>query len=368
MLTCENMPEVAELAIDGHTVKIAGITQIRSARSAGGPNDFYSEGDYWWPDHKQPSGKPYIQKDGQSNPDCFNEHRRLMIRMGLQIAELTRLYEHTGKMAYAVAVEALADHWFVNSGTRMNPHLEYAQAIQGVCNGRSIGVIDSVHLAEVAVALDLLSRHRVLNNAVEVIGWFEQYLDWLLTHEFGRDERAEDNNHGTCWYLQAAAFALLTGNRKLLDEFRRDYRQSLLPDQMAFDGSFPRELKRTKPYSYSIFNLEAMTALCQLLSNEDENLFEYKTESGRCLRKGIEFLYPFMLDKNSWPYHQDIMYWEQWPNKQPCLLFCGLAFNETRYVDLWKKLPLRLDVFEAVRNLPVKTPQIWLRDSLLKKL
>ena len=42
----------------------------------------------------------------------------------------------------------------------------------------------------------------------------------------------------------------------------REYLDVLLPGQMAPDGSFPKELARTKPYSYSIFNFDAMTMLC----------------------------------------------------------------------------------------------------------
>ncbi len=46
------------------------ITNFRCDRSAGGIHDFYSEGDYWWPDPENPDG-PYIQRDGMSNPGNF---------------------------------------------------------------------------------------------------------------------------------------------------------------------------------------------------------------------------------------------------------------------------------------------------------
>src|SRR5689334_17906306 len=55
------------------------ITASASPRSAGGKHDFYSEGDYWWPDPGNPGGA-YIQRDGQSNPDNFVAHRQAMIR------------------------------------------------------------------------------------------------------------------------------------------------------------------------------------------------------------------------------------------------------------------------------------------------
>jgi len=51
------------------------ITASHSPRSAGGIHDYFSEGDYWWPDPQNPGG-PYIQRDGMTNPDNFVEHRR----------------------------------------------------------------------------------------------------------------------------------------------------------------------------------------------------------------------------------------------------------------------------------------------------
>ena len=51
------------------------VTASHSPRSAGGLHDFFSEGDYWWPDPKNPDG-PYIQRDGMTNPDNFVEHRK----------------------------------------------------------------------------------------------------------------------------------------------------------------------------------------------------------------------------------------------------------------------------------------------------
>src|SRR5690349_8075093 len=54
------------------------ITSKQSERSAGGKHDFYSEGDYWWPDSSNLSG-PYVQRDGLTNPQNFTAHRLAMI-------------------------------------------------------------------------------------------------------------------------------------------------------------------------------------------------------------------------------------------------------------------------------------------------
>src|SRR5450759_4400643 len=67
------------------------VTASSSPRSAGGPHDFFSEGDYWWPDPQNPGG-PYIQKDGMSNPGNFNEHRRALMRLSVQVPALVAAY------------------------------------------------------------------------------------------------------------------------------------------------------------------------------------------------------------------------------------------------------------------------------------
>ena len=36
---------------------------------------------------------------------------------------------------------------------------------------------------------------------------------------------------------------------------------------MAANGSFPLELARTKPYSYSLFDLDMLAMVCQIASN-----------------------------------------------------------------------------------------------------
>ena len=53
------------------------VTTFSSPRSAGGKHDFFSEGDYWWPNPVS-TDSPYIQKDGMTNPDNFVAHRHAM--------------------------------------------------------------------------------------------------------------------------------------------------------------------------------------------------------------------------------------------------------------------------------------------------
>src|SRR5260370_12181945 len=64
------------------------ITSAQSPRSTGGKHDYFSEGDYWWPDPKNPDG-PYIQRDGMSNPDNFNTYRQALMRLSVHMPPLS---------------------------------------------------------------------------------------------------------------------------------------------------------------------------------------------------------------------------------------------------------------------------------------
>lgn len=337
------------------------VTAQSSPRSAGTKHDFFSEGDYWWPDPSNPKG-PYIQKDGLTNPDNFVAHRLAMIRFSKIIGALASAYKITGDEKYVKHAFVHLKAWFVNSETLINPNLLFAQAIQGRFTGRGIGIIDTIQLMEVAQGVFVMQHSKAANKAAlaEIKKWFASYLTWLTTHQYGKDEMNAENNHGTCWTMQVASFAKLTGNKDLLNFCRERFKTVLLPNQMAADGSFPRELKRTKPYGYSLFNLDAMTTLCQILADKENNLWAFKLTDGRTMKKGIEYMYPFVADKSTWPLPKDVMYWDYWPVAQPFLVFGAKQFQNDTWLATWKKLDHQPKVEEVIRNLPIRNPLIWL--------
>ena len=336
------------------------VTAARSPRSAGGLHDYFSEADYWWPDPENPSG-PYVQRDGQSNPDNFDDHRKAMRRLSLGVPALAAAWKLTRDGTFARAAGRHLRAWFVDERTRMNPHLRYSQAIRGRVTGRGIGIIDTLHLVEVARAAEVLDDSPALSakDKAEVRRWFSEYLDWMTTHPHGIEEREAKNNHGTCWVLQVAAFARLTARAALLDECRARFKTVLVPNQMAPDGSFPQELRRTKPYAYSLFNLEALAAIAQALSTPADDLWRFELPDGRGLRRAMEFMVPYIRDKKTWPRPPDVMYDAEWPMRQTSLLFAGLAYGRTDYLELWRGLPADSNVEEVVRNFFIRQPLLW---------
>jgi hypothetical protein len=364
--------EEAAWALDQLPVTVTSSTSIRSA---GGVHDFFSEGDYWWPDPRHVDS-PYIQRDGMTNPDNFVDHRRAMIRFSRVMGALASAYLINPDERYAEQAFLHARAWFMDVETLMSPHLRFAQAIKGRFTGRGIGIIDTIHLLEVARALQVLENSKAALKTDYIIfrKWFADYLAWLTTHPYGLDESRALNNHGTCWTLQVAGFASFTGNDSLLQVCRGRFQDIHLPGQMAADGSFPKEIARTKPYGYSLFNLDAMVMICQVLENSrgrvtsDKgrgmrgDLWSVTIDGGRSIQKGVDFLLPFVRDKKSWPFKQDVMYWDEWPLAHPFLLFSAIAYKDESIFQTWAELNHEPETEEVIRNLPIRHPLIWMKE------
>ena len=335
------------------------ITSFRSPKSPGGPHDFFSQADYFWPNPKNPDG-PYISRDGQSNPENFDEHRRVMVALSIRMPALTAAWLLTKDRSYA---KRAGDHlraWFVTPETRMNPNLEFSQGVHGVSTGRNYGIIDTLHLVEVARAARFLHNEALSEKDKQgVQEWFREYLHWMKTSEKGRQERDTLNNHATCWALQSSEYARLIGDEGTRDEIRRWFTGVLLPDQLGKDGSFPKELARTKPYSYSIFNFDVMAGLAQSLKGSGTDLTTFALPDGRGLCKAAEFIYPYLKDKGSWPYAKDVEHFDSLPVRSPGLLFAGVACKRAEYISLWKTLNPDPTDKEIIRNFPIRQPLLW---------
>ena len=337
------------------------ITSFSSPRSAGSKHDYFSEGDYWWPNPQDPDG-PYIQRDGMSNPENFTAHRHALIQLGVQVPALAAAWMLTRDKRYG---DHAAEHlraWFLNADTMMNPSLQYAQAIHGRTTGRGTGIIDTIHLVEVARSVPVLAAAKALSPAEvdRVKKWFADYLKWMTTSKNGQDERDAKNNHGTWWVTQAAEFATLTGASEVASFCAERFKTVLIPHQIANDGSMPEELRRTKPYNYCLFNLSGLATICQTLRSD--NLFEFALPDGRGFRKAMSWMFPYIQDKAKWPYKPDVEYFQYWPIRQPDLLFAGIAFSNREYIMTWKKLPSEPDVEEIIRNNPIRQPLLWIKE------
>jgi len=339
------------------------ITAFPAKLSEGGPNDFYSNGDYWWPDPKKPNGLPYIKRDGETNPENFSQHRMVVKTLRDSVAALAAAYKITGEDKYVTKAAELLKVFFLDAKTRMNPSLNFAQAVPGVSPGRGIGIIDTLHIIEIPAAVKAMEKAKAFpaDMAKDLRQWFRELAEWMTTSKNGNEEANAKNNHAVAFHLQLAVFADFIGDEEKLALCRKQFKEVFVPKQMADDGGFPLELARTKPYGYSIFQLDNMTMLCQVLSTPEDNLWTFETKDGKSIAKAIAYLYPFLADKSKWTLPPDVNAWEGWPARQPNLVFGGLMLGEQKYLDLWQKLPADPTDPEVQRNIGITQLLLWIK-------
>ncbi len=363
MVAVQDRERILKAADAALALKPFSIADHRSALSEGGPNDFFSMSDYFWPDPSKPDGKPYIQLDGQSYPGNFNEHRLALMAMRDATAALAAAFQLTHDERYAAKAAELLRVFFVDPATRMNPALEYAQVMVGTsAPKRGIGLIDTLHLIEVPMAILALEGSASLTPELEsgLKQWFKDYLTWLTTSPRGKDEGSRTNNHAVAYWLQVAAFNQLVGDETLHADCLRQFKYAFVLGQMAPDGSFPNELHRTKPYAYSIFQLDNLATLGLLLAKKEKDLWTFEGPEGRSMRKALEYLFPYLADKSKWPLKPDVQAWDDWPVRQVSLLFGGVALGEDKYLELWRTLKPDPALFEMRRNNAVTQPLLWM--------
>ncbi|NLB69366.1 MAG: alginate lyase family protein [Lentisphaerae bacterium] len=271
-------------------------------------HDYWSMGPYWWPNPDNPDGLPYIRKDGHLNPDSMgNGYDRARIE-GLvkTVGTLMSAWFVTGDKKYSKRIADLLRTFFIDADTRMNPSLTYGQAIPGICDGRGIGIIETVRLIELVNAIVYLQEEGEYpdDDLKELCGWFGSYVDWLMTSQHGADERAAKNNHGTWMDAQIVAFALFTGRLDLAREVALEVPTRRIDIQIMGDGSQPLELARTRAFSYSVYNLTAFATLAQLARAVNVDLWNYLGPEGQSIPLAYEYLKPFATGEKPWTYRQ----------------------------------------------------------------
>jgi hypothetical protein len=194
---------------------------------------------------------------------------------------------------YAERAADLLRIFFLDEKTRMNPNLNFGQAVPGHCDGRGIGIIDT------RILPGLLDHVRLLHDAgtVEEEGlrqWVRAFNRWLRESPLGIAESKEHNNHGTWYDVQVAAFALYTGEPEVARAVLQQVPEKRINTQIAPDGSQPHEIARTIGLTYSTMNLKAFFWLARLGEQLGINLWNDR------LRAATGFLLPFWQDPQGW--------------------------------------------------------------------
>ena len=88
----------------------------------------------------------------------------------------------------------------------------------------------------------------------------------------------------------------------------------------------------------------------------------YTLPDGRSLVKGVAYLEPYLADKSKWPKKPDVMYWDNWPVRQPSILFGAVSSGNSDWLKEWETLEPDPQVEEIRRNFPIRQPVLWYQD------
>lgn len=277
----------------------------------GDVHDYLSQAPYWWPSQTpasdNPWGCPYVQRDGQRNPEVDTGTDRQDVEKVFDSAyDLSLAWYYSGEKQYAVKAGQILRTWFLDPATKMNPNLDHAQFIPCRYDGRAIGIIDfSQSYTSVLDALAVLETGApgwTRKDRTAMASWNTGFLDWLLSGDFGKQEGAAANNHGTFYDLQVAALAYATGDENLARSTVLSARTTRIAPQIAADGSQPQEVVRTRSWHYSTFDLVAHTRLAAIGEHVGVNLWKYRGPEGQSLFQAVDYLLPAATGAADWPH------------------------------------------------------------------
>ena len=328
--------KTGDRALEFAPVSVMDKTQVPVS---GDKHDFVSLAKYWFPDPNSPDGLPYLRRDGVVNPEVrlYKDYENLNKMSGAVLDAAIAYYFSTNEK-YAEHASKLIRVWFLDTATRMNPNLQYAQAVKGSNDGRSWGVLEGQDFRKIIDAVGLLegSLSWKKEDQEGLKTWMTNYFQWLTESENGIAESNAPNNHGTWYQVQAVSIALYLGKTDYAVQRCELAKEKRIAAQIKPDGSQPFELERTKALSYSDYNLRALMELANLAENVGVDLWNYKTSDGRCIRLALDFMVPFVQKEKVWPYQQI----EEFKNKDfiLALYLASVKFKDASYLGIIKNI------------------------------
>ncbi len=273
---------------------------------SGNRHDYYSLSPYWWPDPAKADGLPYIRRDGETNPESKRDLDRP--RVGAMVDNVNALalaYYLTGEKRYSVRAGQQLRAFFLDSATRMTPHLRYGQLVRGNPKERGSAIIDTHNFIDVVDDALLLANSPGWSTADDAAlrAWMKQYNTWLKESPNGKDEWDAPNNHGSWYAAQTATLALYTGDSAMARGIIADVK-ARIDSQIQPDGQQPRELERTRSMHYSGFNADALSRLAELGRWVGVDLWHYDAPRGGSLKKAIDHLAAYVNRPSEWPGQQ----------------------------------------------------------------
>ena len=282
------------------------VMDKKVAPPSGDKHDFQSLSPYWWPDKSKPDGQPYVNRDGETNPEVNDATKYDGVAFGKMsnaVEDLAFGAFLTGQEDYARQAARLLRAWFLDDATSMAPNWRFAQVIPGRPAERGTGIIDGRRLIDVGEEVGMLAATAAwtAKDHQRLQRWYADLAKWLRESSQGRDEARAANNHGTWFDAQLAYLLLFGGDEAGVKDVLTTSTIPRIGSQIEPDGSQPQELRRTLSFHYSSFNLTAFTILARLGERVGVDLWRHTTADGRGIRRALDYVVDRLPGGKPWP-------------------------------------------------------------------
>ncbi|KAF7324946.1 Chondroitin AC/alginate lyase [Mycena kentingensis (nom. inval.)] len=283
---------------------------------SGDKHDYMSWAPYQWPDCSNVGNKTalskylmrkqcnYVFRDGQVNPDRTipNDFQSFYnLSDAVLHNALAWSFQNQSSSTYSQNAVKYIKTWFLDSDTRMNPNLNYAQMNLGPAGqkGEYTGILDLRMLAKVVSGVLLLRKRGSTDWTgdldAQFVAWCKDYIGWLQSAPTAKQAAASNNNHGTHYVGQLMALMVMVGDNKGATTFGRKYFGTTFKGQIAAGGDQPMEASRSRPFHYRNFNIAGMITAARLLKYADPTSNVWNTTAGSAhgyatIRTTVDFM------------------------------------------------------------------------------
>lgn len=289
------------------TKKTYSVSFKKQIPPNGTKNDYYSLARYYWPDKSKRNGQPYVYIDGKVNPeiDDIPDHG-MVANLSSDIYILGLAYFFSDDERYVEWINDLVRVFFIDTKTRMNPNLKYAQWIKGR-NKNSNVTIGAVSFVKLIDGIQLVSNSRSINKDYlsSLKGWFGEFSDWILSQKALDNERYANNNTGIYYTVQITTYSLFAGRENFAKSFFEQQSKRIIDEQIDEGGILKNELKRAKPWDYVSYTVTALDYLVELSERLSIPLSQYRNSNGQGVDKVFEWLKPYAKGGKKWDYSKE---------------------------------------------------------------
>ena len=256
---------------------------------------------YHWPDPSKADGLPYMRKDGETNPEVkLYKDKDYLPELCSHVYTLALAHYYSGEKKYYNHAIQLISVWFLDTATKMNPNMNFGQAIKGENVGRGAGLIDARHFIKVMEAIELMNREGAYpkEDLKDMQAWFAEFLQWMQTSKIGVDEMKAKNNHGVWYDALRLSISLFNGQKEDANRIIQNA-QLRLANQMDDNNRFPLEA-RTTSLHYSVFVIDAFLKIAKMGEATGVNFWDHPLNAKHTLKGAVEEMIPYLVEEKKW--------------------------------------------------------------------